>query len=103
MAGLVLGTDLNDQLVQLAALVAPGGNGLVRLVTREGIGRLGKSILRSRTVWWNLVLIIAAGFAAYSGEWKAALLLGAFAAANLFLRKVTTRGLTLFPHPSRRA
>ena len=83
------------------ALVAPVGNGLLRFVTTEAVGRFGKSLLRSKTIWLNLAFLAGAGWAFATGEAGLGVALGGLAAVNMWLRFVTQSGVTVLPHPRR--
>jgi hypothetical protein len=92
-----------DQVNNIAlALIAPAGNGLLRFVTTEAVGRFGKSILRSKTIWLNLAFVAGAGLAVAGGQTELGVALGGLALANMWLRFVTRSGVTVFPHPGRR-
>ena len=89
------------EVFQMAGLGIPAGNVLLRLVTKEALGRAGKRILQSKTVWANLAVLGGAGLAFNAGQPELGATLGGLGGLNLVLRGVTRSGITLAPHPYR--
>ena len=89
------------ELFQMAGVGIPAGNVLLRFVTTQALGRTGKKILQSKTVWANLAVLGGAGLALNAGQPELGATLGGLGGANLLLRGVTRSPVTLVPHPFR--
>lgn len=96
-----LGELDTEPFIQAVGVSAPLANIGLRFATREALGRFGKSVLKSKTVWINLLLIGGGGMAAFAGQGALGGVLVVLGFANLGLRAITNTGATLFPHPFR--
>jgi len=84
------------------ALTAPIGNTALRFATTQAVGRMGKSVLKSKTMLFNIALLIGGGFAFAGDQSGLGAALVGLAVVNLALRLTTRSGVTVLPHPSRR-
>jgi hypothetical protein len=88
-----------EPFVQAIGVGAPIANVGLRFATKEALGRYGKAILTSKTVWVNLALLGGGALAFVADQASLGTVLVVVAIANLVLRAITRTGATVFPHP----
>ena len=88
-----------EPIVQAIGVSAPLANVGLRFATREAIGRYGKALFKSKTVWINLALIGGGALAFLADQGALGTVLVVIGIANLGLRAITSSGASLFPHP----